>query len=95
MTPSRAASDSRPASVQITWSRPGPTLMSAIGKQPVVEELELRLSPLDLVLVESGGDNLTMTFSRGLVDVQLFVIDVAGGDKVSVEVPVEAAGAER
>ena len=47
-----------------------------------VEELEARWSPLDLVLVESGGDNLTMTFSRGLVDVQLFVIDVAGGDKV-------------
>jgi urease accessory protein len=47
-----------------------------------VEELEQRLSPLDLVLVESGGDNLTMTFSRGLVDVQLFVLDVAGGDKV-------------
>ena len=47
-----------------------------------VEELEARWTPLDLVLVESGGDNLTMTFSRGLVDVQLFVIDVAGGDKV-------------
>ena len=47
-----------------------------------VEGLEVRWSPLDLVLVESGGDNLTMTFSRGLVDVQLFVIDVAGGDKV-------------
>jgi urease accessory protein len=47
-----------------------------------VEDLEARFSPLDLVLVESGGDNLTMTFSRGLVDVQLFVLDVAGGDKV-------------
>lgn len=47
-----------------------------------VEELELRLAPLALVLLESGGDNLTMTFSRGLVDVQLFVLDVAGGDKV-------------
>ncbi len=47
-----------------------------------VEELERRHVPLDLVLVESGGDNLTMTFSRGLVDAQLFVIDVAGGDKV-------------
>ena len=34
------------------------------------------------MLVESGGDNLTATFSRGLVDVQIFVIDVAGGDKV-------------
>ncbi|MEY2568287.1 MAG: urease accessory protein [Actinomycetota bacterium] len=47
-----------------------------------VEELEARLGPLDLVLVESGGDNLTATFSYGLVDVQVFVIDVAGGDKV-------------
>jgi urease accessory protein len=47
-----------------------------------VEELEARLGPLDLVLVESGGDNLTATFSYGLVDTQVFVIDVAGGDKV-------------
>ncbi len=47
-----------------------------------VEELERQHAPLDLVLVESGGDNLTMTFSHGLVDVQLFVLDVAGGDKV-------------
>ena len=47
-----------------------------------VEELEERHAPLSLVLVESGGDNLTMTFSRGLVDAQIFVLDVAGGDKV-------------
>ncbi|SNT66142.1 urease accessory protein [Asanoa hainanensis] len=47
-----------------------------------VEELEDRLGPLDLVLVESGGDNLTATFSKGLVDHQIFVVDVAGGDKV-------------
>ncbi|WP_441248592.1 urease accessory protein UreG [Kitasatospora sp. McL0602] len=47
-----------------------------------VEELELNLAPLDLVLVESGGDNLTATFSRGLVDHQIFVIDVSGGDKI-------------
>jgi urease accessory protein len=47
-----------------------------------VEDLEARHRPLDLVLVESGGDNLTATFSRGLVDRQMFVIDVAGGDKV-------------
>jgi urease accessory protein len=47
-----------------------------------VEELEAALGPLDLVLVESGGDNLTATFSRGLVDRQIFVVDVAGGDKV-------------
>ena len=47
-----------------------------------VEDLEARHQPLDLVLVESGGDNLTATFSKGLVDRQIFVIDVAGGDKV-------------
>jgi urease accessory protein len=47
-----------------------------------VEDLERSLAPLDLVLVESGGDNLTATFSRGLVDRQIFVVDVAGGDKV-------------
>jgi urease accessory protein len=47
-----------------------------------VEDLEDREGPLDLVLVESGGDNLTLTFSHGLVDRQLFVLDVAGGDKV-------------
>ncbi len=46
------------------------------------EGLEARLGPLDLVLIESGGDNLTATFSRGLVDRQIFVLDVAGGDKV-------------
>ena len=47
-----------------------------------VEDLEHTLDNLDLVLVESGGDNLTATFSRGLVDRQIFVVDVAGGDKV-------------
>jgi urease accessory protein len=47
-----------------------------------VEELEDSLGPLDLILVESGGDNLTATFSRGLVDRQIFVLDVSGGDKV-------------
>jgi len=46
------------------------------------EDLERDFSPLDVVLIESGGDNLTATFSSGLIDVQIFVIDVAGGDKV-------------
>ena len=46
------------------------------------EALESTLGPLDLLLVESGGDNLTATFSRRLVDRQIFVVDVAGGDKV-------------
>ena len=47
-----------------------------------VELLESRHPGLELVFVESGGDNLTASFSYGLVDVQVFVIDVAGGDKV-------------
>ncbi|QQN80209.1 urease accessory protein UreG [Streptomyces sp. XC 2026] len=47
-----------------------------------VEELEGANGPLDLILVESGGDNLTATFSRGLVDAQIFVIDVAAGDDI-------------
>jgi urease accessory protein len=47
-----------------------------------VEGLEDTFGPLDLVIVESGGDNLTATFSRGLVDRQIFVLDVSGGDKV-------------
>ncbi|MDQ3733861.1 MAG: urease accessory protein UreG [Actinomycetota bacterium] len=47
-----------------------------------VELLEARHPALDLLLVESGGDNLTATFSYGLVDAQVFVLDVAGGDKV-------------
>jgi urease accessory protein len=47
-----------------------------------VEDLEASFGPLDLVLVESGGDNLTATFSHGLADLQIFVLDVSGGDKV-------------
>ena len=47
-----------------------------------VEDLEDAIGPLDLILVESGGDNLTATFSKGLVDAQIFVIDVAGGDDI-------------
>ncbi len=47
-----------------------------------IESLEQRHPGLQLVVVESGGDNLTAVFSRGLVDAQIFVVDVAGGDKV-------------
>ena len=48
-----------------------------------VEDLVAAEGPLDLVLVESGGDNLTATFSPALVDTQVFVIDVAGGGDVA------------
>jgi len=47
-----------------------------------VEDLEADFDPVDLVLVESGGDNLTATFSPALVDAQIFVLDVAGGGDV-------------
>ncbi|MEM9079659.1 MAG: urease accessory protein UreG [Verrucomicrobiota bacterium] len=47
-----------------------------------VEELEARIEGLELVLVESGGDNLTATFSPELVDVFIYVIDVTEGDDI-------------
>jgi urease accessory protein len=47
-----------------------------------VAELEAATGPLDLVFVESGGDNLTAIFSPALADVQAFVIDVAAGDDI-------------
>jgi urease accessory protein len=47
-----------------------------------VAELEERFPALELVLIESGGDNLAATFSPDLADVTLYVIDVAGGDKI-------------
>ncbi|NJM07796.1 urease accessory protein UreG, partial [Candidatus Gracilibacteria bacterium] len=47
-----------------------------------VAELEAAHPDADVLLLESGGDNLTLTFSRALVDLTIFVIDVAGGDKI-------------
>ena len=47
-----------------------------------IEQLEAFHEPVDVTFVESGGDNLTAVFSRALVDHQIFVLDVAGGDKV-------------
>jgi urease accessory protein len=47
-----------------------------------VEELEARFPDADVVLIESGGDNLTLTFSPALVDFFIYVIDVAAGDKI-------------
>ncbi len=47
-----------------------------------VEEMEARFPDTDVVLIESGGDNLTLTFSPALVDFFIYVIDVAAGDKI-------------
>ena len=47
-----------------------------------VEEMETKFPDRDVVLIESGGDNLTLTFSPALVDFFIYVIDVAAGDKI-------------
>ena len=47
-----------------------------------VEELSELYPDGDLILIESGGDNLTLTFSPALADFQIYVIDVAAGDKI-------------
>lgn len=47
-----------------------------------IADLEESLDGLELVFVESGGDNLAAAFSPELVDVSIYVIDVAGGDKI-------------
>lgn len=47
-----------------------------------VEEMEARFPDSDLLLLESGGDNLTLTFSPALIDFFIYVIDVAAGDKI-------------
>ncbi len=50
--------------------------LAAIG------QLEMQFTELDLVFLESGGDNLAATFSPELVDLTIYVIDVAAGDKI-------------
>ena len=47
----------------------------------VIEEIETKYPHLDLIIIESGGDNITTTFSPILADYFIYIIDVAGGDK--------------
>ncbi len=47
-----------------------------------VEDLSARFPELDIVFIESGGDNLSATFSPELADLMIYVIDVSGGDKI-------------
>ena len=47
-----------------------------------VADMNKRIGPLDLILIESGGDNLAATFSPELADLTLYVIDVSAGDKI-------------
>jgi len=47
----------------------------------VIEEIEAKYDDLDLIIIESGGDNVTTTFSPALADYTIYIIDVSGGDK--------------
>jgi len=47
-----------------------------------VDQLQHRFPDLDLILIESGGDNLAATFSPELADITIYVIDVSAGDKI-------------
>src|SRR5258708_5429098 len=47
-----------------------------------VADMERRFPGLDLIFIESGGDNLTASFSPELADIMIYVIDVAAGDKL-------------
>jgi urease accessory protein len=47
-----------------------------------VSQLQRRFPALDLILIESGGDNLAATFSPELADITIYVIDVSAGDKI-------------
>jgi urease accessory protein len=60
-----------------TVIREDPTL-----NMEAADSLDRAFPNLDLILIESGGDNLASTFSLDLVDYWLFVIDVAGGDDI-------------
>lgn len=47
----------------------------------VIEEMEEKHQEIDMIIIESGGDNITTTFSPSLADYTIYIIDVAGGDK--------------
>lgn len=61
---------------------PHTAIRDDIANLDAVETLEARLGDVEVTIVESGGDNLTAIFSRGLADHQIFVIDTAGGDDI-------------
>ncbi len=47
-----------------------------------IDEMRRKFRDLDLILIESGGDNLAATFSPELADITIYVIDVSGGEKI-------------
>lgn len=72
---------------RITAVETGSCPHTAIREDPsmniiAIQDLEINYPQLDLILIESGGDNLASTFSYDLVDAYIFVIDVAAGDDI-------------
>lgn len=72
---------------RITGVETGSCPHTAIREDPTmnllaIQDLELLFPQLDLILIESGGDNLASTFSYDLVDAYIFVIDVGAGDDI-------------
>ena len=60
--------------------------LTAVREDPsinlsVIEEIESKHDDLDLIIIESGGDNITTTFSPALADYFIYIVDVSGGDK--------------
>lgn len=83
----RMAMDGVLAAERIVGVETGACPHTAIREDPAMNlaalaELEQRFPTASLVLIESGGDNLTLTFSPALVDYFVYVIDVAAGDKI-------------
>jgi len=70
------------ASCVETGGCPIPPSARCLDQLAAIEQLEQRFADLNLVFLESGGDNLAATFSPELVDLTIYVIDVAAGDKI-------------
>jgi urease accessory protein len=75
------------AADRITGVETGACPHTAVREDPsmnlaVVEDMEDKFPATDVILIESGGDNLTLTFSPALVDYFVYVLDVAAGDKI-------------
>ncbi len=78
----------RPCRSTASWaSRPAaaptrPSARTASINLAAIDDLNRRFPDLDLILIESGGDNLAATFSPELADLTVYVIDVSGGEKI-------------
>jgi urease accessory protein len=82
LTNSKALEPGRIIGVDTGGSRQKAIREDASMNLAAVEDLSARFPELDIVFIESGGDNLSATFSPELADLTIYVIDVSGGDKI-------------